>query len=182
MKLVIHSPRTVQNHPPEKPPFEQVYTRYYSGVLSYIKGKIANPQDAEDLCSEAFFYCFDQYEHYNPQKSSVSTWLYLVVNSRIKNYYRDHKSHADIDEFSNILPDDGDDMDRCIYLEQLRDVLANALASLPEKQQQIVILRYFKQLSSAQIADRLGLTSGNVRVQLARALDKLEPQCRSFKL
>lgn len=182
MKLVIHSARAVAHSPKEKPPFEEVYTHYYPSVLSYVRGKIVNQQDAEDLCSEAFFYCFDQYEHFDPEKSAISTWLYLIVNSRIKNYYRDHKYHADIDELANVIADDGDDMEHCIYLEQLRDVLAKAIATLPEKQQKIVILRYFKQQSSAQIAEQLGLTSGNVRVLLTRALDKLELQCVSFKL
>lgn len=178
MELLKFTPK---HSPQEKPTFEQVYTRYYSNILSYIRLKVDNQQDAEDLCSEAFLYCYDQYENYDPEKSSISTWLYLVVNSRIKNYYRDHKSHADIDDFSNVIPDEGDDMDRSIYLEQLRDTLGKAIATLPEKQQKIVILRYFKQMSSAEIADQLGLTPGNVRVLLTRALDKLEISCASLK-
>ena len=164
-----------------KPPFEQVFERHYSSVLSYVRGKIGNEQDAEDLCSDAFMYCYNQYDTYDPEKSSVSTWLYLVVNSRIKNYYRDHKSHADIDELQNVIPDEGSDMDRAIYLQQLRNTLAGAIGKLPERQQKIVILHYFHNKSSQEIAEELDMTPGNVRVQLSRALDKLEDLCSDFR-
>ena len=134
------------------------------------------------MCSEAFFYCFDHYDSYDPEKSSVSTWLYLVINSRLKNYYRDKKHHVDIDELQNILPDDSDSMEQAVYLQQLRDLLARAIESLPETQQKIVIMSYYQQKTSAQIAEELGMTPGNVRVQLSRALDKLEKQCQFLKI
>lgn len=182
MKLITYHVDTDHRSSLEKPTFEQVYTQYYPRILSYVRSKLDDPQDAEDLCSDAFFYCFDQYEQYDPEKSAISTWLYLIVNSRIKNYYRDHKAHVDIDDYMNIIPDEGDDMDQSIYLEQLRGVLAKAIAALPEKQKKVVILRYFKQQSSSEIAAQLGLTPGNVRVLLTRALDKLERHCASFRL
>jgi len=182
MEIYRPALRTTREASREKPPFEEVYSRYYPGVLSYIRGKLDNAQDAEDLCSDAFLYCFDQYEKYDPEKSAVSTWLYLVVNSRIKNYYRDHRTNADIDELSNILPDEGQDMEQAVYLEQLRDTLAKAIATLPERQQKIVIMSYFQKLTSSEIAERLGLSPVNVRVLLNRSLSKLEPYCRGFKL
>ena len=166
---------------PQKPPFEDVFARYYSGAVSYTYNKLGNHQDAEDLCSEAFLYCYDHYEDFDPTKSSISTWLYLVINSRIKNYYRDHKSHADIDELQNIIPDEGSDMERGVYLQQLRSSLANALQQLPDRQQQIVIMHYFHNKTSQEIAEALDMTPGNVRVQLSRALDKLEGLCADFR-
>lgn len=167
---------------PVKPPFEQVFEAYYSKVLFYLIKKTGTREEAEDLCSEAFIYCLDHYDSYDPEKSALSTWIYLVVNSRLKNYYRDRKSHVDMDELSNVLPDEGEDMERAIYLEQMRAQLAKAIATLPERQQKIVIMSYFQQKSSNEIAAELGMTAGNVRVQLTRALDKLEVQCQSLRV
>ena len=164
----------------QKPDFEEVYKTYYCSVLSYLRRKITNVQDAEDLTSEAFIYCYHHYGEYDPEKSAVSTWVYLVVNSRLKNYYRDKREYTDIGALENVLSDDSTNLERGVYLEQLRRTLADAIGKLPERQQQIVVLSYFKQKSSNEIAEMLGMTPGNVRVQLSRALDKMEDLCKSI--
>lgn len=158
----------------EKMPFSDFYNANYQKVVYYIANKIGNHHDAEDLASEVFMYCYSHYEDYDPSKSSLTTWLYLVVNSRIKNHYRDAKTYVDLESLVNVLPDDTIDMDACIYLEQLRKLLEKALATLPERQRSIVVLRYFKGKSNVEIAAQLGMSQVNVRVQLSRALDTLE--------
>lgn len=157
----------------EIPPYEEFYTQNHSRVLHYVKGKLISPEEAEDLTSEVFLYCYSHYDSYDPSKSSLTTWLYLVVNSRLKNYYRDHVPAADFEEVAITLSDDTVDLDRGIYLEQLHSALMTALAQLPERQRQIVMLRYFENKSGEEIAQRLGISPGNVRVLLSRAVDKL---------
>lgn len=166
--------------PAEKIPFEQFYSRYYCQVLLYVMKKVGNRETAEDLTAEIFLYCYSHYDDYDSEKSALSTWLYLKVNSRIKNYYRDRKESVDISELENQLAGDDTDMSRSLYLEQLRDFVADALETLPERQQRIVILRYFRDKSSAEIAEIMEMTPGNVRVQLSRALDKLQNALQEF--
>ena len=43
-------------------------------------------------------------------------------------------------------------------------------------------MSYFQEKTSNEIADILGITAGNVRVQLTRALDKLERRCEAFRI
>lgn len=161
----------------EKPPFEAFYDANYQRVVQYIRKKLENLHDAEDLASEVFLYCYSHYDDYDPQKSSPTTWLYLIVNSRIKNHYRDAKSYVDLESLIGVLPDEMIDMDACIYLQQLRDLLERAMNRLPERQRKIVTMRYFEELSSSEIAAELGISPGNVRVLLSRALDTLEKSC-----
>lgn len=158
----------------EKPDYEDFYSDNYGRVLYYVKQKINSVEDAEDLVSEVFMYCYSHYDDYNPEKSSITTWLYLIVNSRIKNFYRDHNvTYVDYDVVSETMQDQSIDLDEGVYLEQLHGVLMKAIKSLPERQQRIVMLRYFENCSSDEIAVRLGISPGNVRVLLSRALDKL---------
>lgn len=179
-KVISFSGTTPEHQKPVKPDFEVVYETYYNSVLSYLQRKMNDRHNAEDLTSEAFLYCYDHYDSYDPEKSAVSTWIYLVVNSRLKNYYRDHRDNTDISVLENFLSDESSDMERSIYLEQLRKTMAETIAQLPERQQQIVILSYFKKKSSNEIAELLGMTPGNVRVQMSRALDKLKGLCKQF--
>lgn len=161
-------------------PFEEFYRNNYSKTVQYINKKIGSLQDAEDLASEIFLYCFHHYQDYNPQKSSQSTWLYLITNSRIKNFYRDTRIFVDLESLVGILPDDSPDMDACIYLDQLKIIVHNALNQLPEYQQKIVTMRYFENRSSSEIGAHLGISPVNVRVQLSRALNTLEKLCNDL--
>ncbi|WP_336214524.1 SigE family RNA polymerase sigma factor [Nonomuraea sp. LPB2021202275-12-8] len=51
--------------------------------------------------------------------------------------------------------------------------LWQALAGLPRRQRAVLVLRYYEQLTDAEIADVLGISRGTVRSQASRALDKL---------
>ncbi|MBQ6999490.1 MAG: sigma-70 family RNA polymerase sigma factor [Oscillospiraceae bacterium] len=157
----------------KKPIYEDFYAENYDRVLHYVRGKIGNFEDAEDLVSEIFLYCYSHYESYDPEKSSIVTWLYLIVNSRVKNYYRDHSSFVDFESVADIMQDENIDLDEGVYLEQLHSALMKAIRTLPERQQKIVMMRYFQSCSGEEIAARLGTTPGNVRVLLSRALNKL---------
>ena len=159
------------------PAFEEFYDTYYKRVVYYINKKVGNPHDAEDLASEIFAYCYTHYNDYDSEKSSLTTWLYLIVNSRIKNHYRDAKVHVELDSLEGVLRDESIDMDAGIYLQQLRQQLEDAIARLPARQQKIVKMRYFEERTNNEIADELGMTQVNVRVQLSRALDSLEKLC-----
>ena len=164
-----------------KPPFEEVYRQHYSTLLFYTMKKVGSKEDAEDLVQNALMYCYDHYEEYDPTVASVSTWLYMVMNSRIKNHYRDHRETVDLGAVEETLVSGDTDMDRCVWLEQLRGRVAAALSELPEKQRRAVVLRYFKDLDSGQIAEALGVSPGNARVILSRGLDRLEELLADWK-
>lgn len=161
--------------------FEELYQKYYSGAVYYVTGKIGNREDAEDLVSEAFTYCYAHYAEYDSSKSAPQTWLYVVINSRLKNYYRDRKIMTDISELENVIPDDTPEMEKSIFLEEIRDTVAGALKALSERERRIVVMKYFLNKTSGEIADELGLSPVNARVLLSRALKKMQQSCESLR-
>ena len=54
-----------------------------------------------------------------------------------------------------------------------RDFLMRALATLPPRQRAVLVLRYFNDLSEAEIADALGCSLGTVKSQASRGLARL---------
>jgi RNA polymerase sigma-70 factor (sigma-E family) len=54
-----------------------------------------------------------------------------------------------------------------------RELLAAALARLPRRQRAVVVLRYWEDLSEAEVAQTLGCSTGTVKSQAAKALSKL---------
>ena len=164
----------------KKTSYEDFYAAHYNQVLNYTRNKVTVAEDAEDLVSDVFLYCYHHYENYDPEKSSMTTWLYLILNSRIKNYYRDHVTYADYEVVSDVMQDESIDLDQGVYLEQLHSFIMKAIRSLPQRQQTIITMRYFEDRSTEEIATALGITPGNVRVLLSRALDKLSSRNEAY--
>jgi DNA-directed RNA polymerase specialized sigma24 family protein len=54
--------------------------------------RIGVTEDAKDLTGEVFLAGFKSYEKYDSTKSSLASWLYVITNNRLKNYYRDKKN------------------------------------------------------------------------------------------
>lgn len=154
--------------------FEDYYKKYYKQALGYVQKHISNSYDAEDIVSNAFFSCFKNFEKFDPQKASFATWLYVAINNRMKNFYRDKKDHGELIEE---IEDGGkyqDEVVEAMYLENMREHLTRALESLSEKYKKIVVLKYFGNKDSNEIALEMGVSAGNVRVILMRALDKIK--------
>jgi RNA polymerase sigma factor (sigma-70 family) len=60
-----------------------------------------------------------------------------------------------------------------LLAEEQRELLA-AVRALPERQRQVVVLRYWSDLSEAEIAETLGVSRGTVKSTASRALDALQ--------
>ena len=154
--------------------FDDFYKEYYNQVYWYIYKKINHAEDAQDLAGDVFCSCYKNFNNYDPQKSSITTWLYVIVNNRLKNYYRDRKVNVSLDEqIDERYLAVGDDLTQAVLIEDYRNILADAIATLPEKYQLIVILKFFGEKQSDEIAGIMNMSAVNVRVTLSRALKKI---------
>ena len=160
-------------------PFEEFYEKYSAEVLYYLQKKTGNREISEDLHSEIFLYCYEHYSSYDSKKSAQSTWLYLITNSRLKNYYRSRRETVEWSELEEFLFDEKIDLDHSVYLEEIRSALAIAIRKLSDVQQKVILMRFFKNREFEEIARELGTSPGNIRVIQTRALAKLREECRA---
>jgi RNA polymerase sigma-70 factor (sigma-E family) len=65
-------------------------------------------------------------------------------------------------------PDPVDGADHSAYLQARRDVVLDALRALPPRQREVLALRYYLDLSEAEIADALGISRGAVKSHASR--------------
>lgn len=166
-----------------KEEFEYIYEKYQKQIFLYINKRLQNKEIAEDMTQDVFVQCWKSYNtSYDEKKCSIATWLYVIAGNKLKNYYRDRK---DLVTFEDYMSDDFTeevDFERGIWLEELRDKMAVALKTLSEREQQIIVLSYYDELSSKEIALQLGITDGNVRVIKQRALNKLQVYFKDFAI
>ena len=154
--------------------FQEYYEKYYDKVLGYILKKVINVQQAEDMTMDVFTVCWEKFDSFDPEKASFQTWLFVIVNNKLKNYYRDRKEYDELDESIGDPGKYQDEIVDAMQLTYLREKLADALEELSETHRRIIIYRYFQDMNSNEIADILGITPGNVRIQLKRAIDKIK--------
>ena len=155
--------------------YEIFYNEYYPMILRYLTKKCSSPQDAEDLANECFLYCYKNWNQYDPDKSTRKTWLYLVVQSRWKNYLRDRKQHYNLEDFENIIP--GKDLiEQAVRLQAIRTELSVVLQQLPEN---LVHAFLVDEGPDDEIAEWLGISKGNVRVIIHRALQYMSKKYES---
>lgn len=154
--------------------FEYYFQTYYQQALGYVLKHVGSVQTAEDLTMNAFLTCYQHFDDFDPEKASFATWLYVNIRNKLKNHYRDRKETEELDENICVEFSFADELAEASQLHYLRKHLADALRELGETQRKIVVYKYFCDKTSNEIADIIGTTPGNVRVQLKRTLQKLE--------
>lgn len=125
---------------------------------------------AEDLVQEAFLrLARSQHRIHDPDRAAA------YLRSIVINLARDHNRRGLVSH-RHRLPADPDDRsaeDHAAADESRREVIA-ALRALPRRQRDCVVLRYYLELSVADIADTLGLSPNSVKTHLQRGLRSLK--------
>ncbi len=147
----------------------RLYTEYRGRVLGYIRARVSSREDAEDLCEDVFLKILRASGSYDGEKSAPGTWIYAITRNTVIDYFRRTRSAEELPEdlAEEELPEDG------LLQTELLESLAKALERLPGELTDIVVLRYYDRLPLTEIALRLGLSYGAVKLRHRKALDLL---------
>ncbi len=149
---------------------EKIYTEYHDRLLDYIRYKVRDYDEAEDICSEVFLKVQKNAGKYEEEKGSVARWIYVIAGNTIIDHYRKDKGFAELDEE---LPDDFDVENRVIGMLSLES-LKKALTALSEEERMVIILHYYEDLSLVEVEKKTGLSYGQVKLRHNSALAKLK--------
>ncbi len=154
------------------PDFAQLYDEQYQRVYHYVYYRLLHPQQTEDVVSEVFFRAFDAFSQYDGrQGASAATWLFAIARNAVTDHRRKAKRAACMPIEEGLLLEDlsADELTAREQRQQLRALLAE----LDDRPREALTLRYWGDLSYAEIAAQMGLSEKNVSVILARAIAKL---------
>lgn len=148
---------------------EEIFSQYHHKIEHYILGKVSDKYVAEDLTSAVFLKVCEKLSGYDSSKASVATWVYTIANNTVIDYYRTHKVHDEIpEEIANT-----DEIDENIINEETLLELANALRQLPEKERDLLVLRYYDNMTLKDIAVKMGMSYANAKVVHAKAINRM---------
>jgi RNA polymerase sigma-70 factor (ECF subfamily) len=149
---------------------EQLYQRYRRPVQHYLYQLCGSAEQAEELTQETFIRAHTGLLTFRGD-CSVATWLFRIArNLYLKSLRRPNPARIDTDELLAI-PDARaqGDPERQYAASEQRDLIALALAQLPEKQRSILLLRDVEGLAYDEIARVLEISLSAVKVNLFRA-------------
>jgi RNA polymerase sigma-70 factor (ECF subfamily) len=152
-------------------PYER---RVYSATLAILR----NQADAEDAAQEAMLKAFRHIRQFRAE-ARFSTWLIQIAVNEAR--MRRRKEHAELmepiaarpDEEGNYTPRDFADWreipSEALERKEIREKLAEALASLGEIYREVFVLRDMQHLSIEETALALGISVASVKTRLLRA-------------
>ncbi len=149
--------------------YEQVYQDYSKKVMSYIRSKINNPTEAEDLHSTVFTKVYEKFLTFDQEKASVSTWVYTVARNTLIDYFRTRKIYDELGDEDIVTEDAYQD----ILNEETLGELANALEELPERERDLIVMHYYRNMQLKEIALKMHMSYSNCKLVHNKALLKL---------
>ena len=127
---------------------------------------------AEDAVQEAFIKAWQNLPALHLD-GNLRAWLVRIVINEVKQQYRKKRLPEVPIEQAAGVPDPGE-IDTSMILDEEHRLLRQAVELLPQKQKEVVVLRYFADLSVPEVAKATGQREGTIKSRLSRALDRLE--------
>ena len=147
--------------------FEDNYEKVYKDLYRFALYTLGNPQDAEDVVSEAVV---DAYQGYGGlrDKEAFRAWIFRILTVKCKRKLKEYVNKTvELDE------EHPEPVDREWTVEESQDV-RNAYFTLSEEERLIVSMSVFGGYNSREIGKNLLMRDTTVRSKLSRALDKMQ--------
>ena len=154
-----------------------LYERYGRRVFAIAVRMLNDPIGSEEVTQDVFMSVWRRGASYTSTKGKFTTWLFSIAHNRtideLRKRRRDRsRENDDIDDHLNIKSGDISPADAAVAQSEYAKISA-AMKKLPEEQQLVVDLSYFKGLTQTEIATKTGQPLGTVKTRMRLALKKL---------
>lgn len=154
--------------------FRGLVKTYHQLIYWQVRRIVLSHEDADDVTQNVFMKVYKSIGQYKAD-AKLSTWLYRISYNEALNFIKKaakekHLSGSDyaVQAVENLAADTyftGDEIDRKLQL---------AIATLPDKQRQVFLMRYYDDLPYEQISTILGASVGGLKASYHHAAKKIE--------
>lgn len=160
--------------------FEQLVERYQAMVYGLALSILRSPEDAEEAAQDAFIKLYRARDRYDRARD-LEPWLLRIAGNACRDLLRRRRAAAlptataaadsDDDIMAQVADPATGEVGQRVGVEQL---VRHELERLSEKVRLPLELKYMRGMTNQQIAEVLGVSISNVKVQVARAKDVLQ--------
>lgn len=156
----------------DKESFGKLYKEYYKKIYRYCSFNCYDALVAEDICQETFVKAWKNLKSFKTDQEnwSLQAFLFKIARNLIIDRSREKRNvsiedHEEIEEVIDLYGD----FDRQNDVNKVR----RAISKLEELERQIVVLRFFEELDSKEVAKILHINDGALRVRQGSIMQKL---------
>lgn len=167
----------------DKTQFGLLFDDYYAPIKKYVLRRVGDYHAANDIVSETFLKAFLAIDRFTWQGVPLKAWLYRIATNEAGMFLRRRARYVPenlhrLEEFNDVrILRFAEDERRAWELEEARHAqfrqAREAIDQLPRDYADVLALRFFEQLSPAEIALILGKPEGTVKSLCSRGLEKV---------
>lgn len=157
----------------DKPAFAALVDLHQRAVYGFLRARLLEPADAEDLCQEVFLRCYLGREKFE-RAPAVRPWLFGIARNLLREHVRKIARRREVAWTEMCL-----ELDSLVESPETHD--ADALTHLPacletlgKSAREAIDLRYQARLRLADIGERLHRSEGAVKLLVHRARQALK--------
>ncbi len=157
--------------------FQELYQRFYKKAY-YAALKISgNQADAKDIVQESFLQIYKSIASLQDNALFVQ-WFNRIIASKASDLFRKNKTTSLPDDHVVFLLQEEKDItfipEAHMHFSSDHELLNYFIQHLDERYRTVIVLRYFSQMSVAEIAEALQIPDGTVKTRLKRAREMLK--------
>lgn len=147
-------------------------------LYNYFRYRLGDETLAEELTSTVLEKAWTKRHRYRKDRAAFSTWLFAIARNEATTYFRKRQITLPISMVEEVADETTEKM-----AEQSQDLsyLSRLLADLPEREREIISLKFGADLNNREIATVSGLSESNVGTILSRVLQRLREQMEGVK-
>lgn len=154
--------------------FSELYDEYFDRVNRYLRCRVFNSWDADDLTAIVFIKALEKFDQYS-RTSPFASWIFRIAHNAFVDFLRKNRElpieHEEI--LDGKIDDTWQPEQKALTNEEIRQ-LKDRLEQLTPDQRDVLSLRYFADLKIHQVAEVLGKTESSVKMISHRGLHQLQ--------
>jgi RNA polymerase sigma-70 factor (ECF subfamily) len=158
--------------------FDTLYERYFPKIYNFVAKRTGEREEAEDIVSATFMQAFTHLEKYECRNCTFGAWLYKIAANKLIDHYRKQSGKPQI--FTENTADT--EIKHNIDLDLQAKKVRLTLKEMPAKYQKVIGLKFFSELSNAEIAQAMDVSLDNAYVLLFRALKKFKKYYKQYEI
>lgn len=158
------------------PTFEEMYQEYQPHVFRFVMSLLHSHEQAEDITQETFVRAWRAHGRLLPN-SNILGWLFTIARRIVIDTLRPkHLATMPLEACYDLIGQE----DIAETHAMIADI-SHILTRLPEKYREALVLSYVEGISERDIAEKLGVSRGVVRMRLVRGRNQFKASYGRWK-
>jgi len=159
------------------PDFGDVYRQQLVPVWRYVRSRVPDHHEAEDLTSEVFARAWRSWPNFDQRKGQVGGWLFRIAQRTVIDWRRTvgrtaEAAHVDLDSLEPLEPPNVGP-EAAVLAREVLSELAEAMSSLNDRERDGIALRFAAGLKMTEVGEVMGLSTGATKMMISRTLARL---------